>query len=60
LKKSILPAAFTIACDSRITVYDALYLALAQTLDAELATLDTTLAAAASACGVKLAGDEKP
>jgi len=55
----ILPAAFTIACESRITVYDALYLAIAQALDAELATLDTTLAKAASACGITLAGDER-
>lgn len=44
--------AIGIAVKHRLTVYDALYLQLALDTDAELATLDARLAAAAGASGI--------
>jgi predicted nucleic acid-binding protein len=47
--------AVELAARHRLTVYDATYLSLAIDIDAELATLDRTLARAAAAEGVPLA-----
>ena len=48
--------AIELADRHRLTVYDALYLDLALDIDAELATLDQDLAAAAAAEGVAVTG----
>lgn len=43
----------------RLTAYDALYLATAESLDAELATLDRVLAAAAGDRAIRIADDHR-
>ena len=50
--KPLLAAALVLACRHEITVYDALYLALARHAEASLATLDRTLAKRARDAGV--------
>lgn len=49
----ILPDAFDIANRLNISVYDALYCALAKTLKAELATLDTRIFSTAAKIGIR-------
>lgn len=44
----------------RLSAYDAMYLSLAQTVDAQLATLDTRLGAAAQAMGRRYGADSGP
>ncbi len=53
----LLPRAYALATTHRCTVYDALYLALAQVLDARLATADAKLAQLASAVGIVLVAE---
>lgn len=48
--------AFALARMHRLSMYDALYLELAERSDAPLATLDTALARAAGAAGLAVAG----
>lgn len=54
---SILEQSFIIANHFSITVYDALYLVCAKTLNAPLATLDAALLSAAIQCGIPNALD---
>jgi predicted nucleic acid-binding protein len=56
LRLPALVEAVNLADEHRLTVYDALYLQLALDVEAELATLDTDLIAAARSEGVKLVG----
>ena len=54
---NLLPRAYALATAHRCTVYDALYLALSQVLDARLATADAKLARLARAAGIELRED---